>query len=56
MVDIVWQLISLLYDSAESEMIEWIKKSLRTNGCLFMEMMGYSDTLKRIEKEGELYT
>lgn len=56
MVDIVWQLISPLYDTAENEMLEWIRKALRTGGHLFIEMVDYSDVIKRIEKDGKLHT
>ena len=56
MVDIVMQIISPLYDSAEADTIEWVYKSLKQGGCLFMEIVDYSNVLKRIEREGEMFT
>ncbi len=56
MVDIVWQLVAPLYDSAESEMVQWLRRALKTAGYLFIEIVDYSDIMKRIEKEGALQT
>lgn len=56
MVDIVWQLISPLYDSAEHDMMQWLRKALKQGGYLFIEMIDYADIMRRIEKEGTLRT
>ncbi len=56
MVDIVFQLISPLYDSAEAEMVQWLRRSLKKGGSLFLEIIDYSDILKYIEKENVLQT
>lgn len=56
MVDIVWQLISPLYDFAQQDMLRWLKAALKQDGYLFIEIIDYSDVMQRIEKEGILRT
>lgn len=56
MVDIVLQIVSPLYDLAESDTIRWVKKGLKKGGYLFIEIVDYSDMIKNIENKGEIYT
>lgn len=56
MVDIVLQIISPLYDLAESDAVQWVRRALKKDGCLFAEIVDYSEILKRIGKEGDLRT
>ena len=50
MVDIVFQIIAPLYDSAEKETMEWITKSLQDGGYLFMEIEDYANTFLEIKQ------
>ncbi len=52
MVDIVMQLISPLYNTAEKDAIAWIKQSLKKTGILFLEIEDYSGIIERVRKEG----
>lgn len=54
MVDIVLQLISPLYDSAENDTITWIKQSLKKGGSIFLEIEDYSEIIQNIRDEGVL--
>ncbi|MCI8972531.1 MAG: class I SAM-dependent methyltransferase [Lachnospiraceae bacterium] len=56
MVDIVLQIISPLYDAAESDTINWIKTALKKGGYLFIEIVDYSDMIKYIKNKGSMYT
>lgn len=56
MVDIVLQIISPLYDSAEHDTIEWIKRALKKDGYLFIEIVDYSEMINNIQNKGEKYT
>lgn len=48
-VDIVIQIISPLYDSAESDMFNWIKEHLEDDGALFLELVDYSSTIEMLK-------
>ena len=55
MVDIVFQIIAPLSDTAEKDTLEWIRKSLRDDGFLFMEIEDYSNTFEELAaNEGAL--
>lgn len=56
MVDIVLQIISPLYDLAEHDTIEWVKKALKKDGYLFVEIVDYSEMINDIQNKGEKYT
>lgn len=56
MVDIVLQIISPLYDLAEYDTIQWVKRALKKGGYLFIECVDYSDMIENIEKKGEICT
>ncbi len=49
-VDIVFQIVSPLFDSAESDAVDWIYKCLKPNGVLFLELIDYSERKQRISK------
>lgn len=52
LVDIVWLLISSLYDEAEQDAMEWIYKNLRSGGAVLFELEDYSRQIEHIQKEG----
>ena len=52
LVDIVWLFISSLYDKAENDAIQWIRKSLRKDGVILMELEDYSVQTENIRKNG----
>lgn len=52
LVDIVWLIISPLYDKAEHDAIQWICKNLRGGGVVLFELEDYSRQIKNIKKEG----
>ena len=56
MVDIVWQLIAPLYDLAERDMLQWIKKSLKKGGYLFLEIQDDTHIIDQIKREKVLRT
>lgn len=51
MVDIVWQLIAPLYDSAENDMLQWIKKALKKGGYLFLELEDDTHIIDQVKME-----
>lgn len=52
LVDIVWLIISPLYDKAEQDAMEWIYNHLREGGMVLFEMEDYSRQIERIKREG----
>lgn len=55
-VDIVIQIISPLYDSAEKDMFQWIKEHLEDNGALFLELVDYSSTIEELKDNSVIRT
>lgn len=53
LVDIVWLIISPLYDEAEQDAMQWIYKNLRENGMVLFELEDYSKQIEYIKQEGE---
>ncbi len=52
MVDIVFQIIAPLSDTAEQDTLDWIHKSLRDDGILFMEFEDYSNMFDELAVNG----
>lgn len=52
LVDIVWLIISPLYDKAEGDALQWIYKNLRKGGMVLFEMEDYSRQIENIKKNG----
>ncbi len=51
-VDVVIQIISPLYDSAEEDAITWAYNSLKRGGVLYLEMNDYTEMIKHISQNG----
>ncbi len=52
LVDIVWLIISPLYDKAEDDAMRWIYRHLRKDGMVLFELEDYSRQIKYIKKNG----
>lgn len=52
LVDIVFQLISPLYDEAEHDALQWLYGRLNKGGMLYFELEDYSAKLQNILKKG----
>lgn len=52
LVDIVWLIISPLYDRAESDAMQWIYRNLRKGGMVLFELEDYSRQIENIKKNG----
>ncbi len=55
-VDIVIQIISPLYDNAESDMFKWIREYLEGDGVLFLELVDYSSTIETLQMKQNIRT
>lgn len=48
-VDIVLQLISPLYKNAESDIVDWIRKSLKSGGSVLLELWDFKHILEQLD-------
>lgn len=56
MVDIVFQLIAPLYDSAQHDTLCWIYQSLKEKGKLFMELEDFTSISKELHMKDKIKT
>lgn len=54
MVDIVFQLITPLYDLAEEDLLKWVTKALKKGGFLVLEINDYSTVIDYAKRLGQV--
>lgn len=52
-VDIVFHLISAMYERAEDDALKWIYNALRPEGCILLELKDYSGILNELKLSAE---